>query len=535
MKHTQILQNLGAAVVAAITFILSTGGVLADIVKLKDGTTIEGVITFPSNIDDLETSDMVKIRVQRPGSSISETKTVLRPDVAEVIKSAPDDVEFAKLQGYLPTPSLMTTSQYQTLIEQGPQDFLKNEAFLDSKHRPEVEKIKKELDDEMAKVNMGYIKIKGEWISPKSRRDFKEAINARIQTLSLEQQARQGDFVSALRSWGKMEENYFGTPSYVESVKIVQQFLPAFGQQLQRMVADVDYNNEQFQLNLAKMPEQKRAPVIEARKQEEAKLKQRFDADKADGVRWHQYNKRDKEDLTAYIQMVSAEIEKLKAMDLLALEEQSKQLVKVDELLAEGKIGPAKELLRESTGLVTSRGKGKSSKKTTSPYGSKGKGSRSFRSSNTVEKSSYPKALQEKIAMMEKAIADKIARDKDTAEGERARDAIRVNAFRAAPDLDVETIDGQTGSNAGGGDITKLFDNTPPPEKKEPAASKKPTPKKKPVKKSADEDEEEDEVRKPVSSGGFRWSFQKTIISVAVLMAIALGLMKMLGIGGAKE
>jgi len=509
MKHPQTIRIPGPTLLAAVLFFLTPILTWADTIKLKDGKTLEGVIT-------LEAADMVKIKVQK-SATISETVTVMKSDIAEIQKSAPDDVAFAKLQNLLPTGSLIPTSRYRTMIEKGPQAFLNS--YPDSKHREAVEKIKVELEDELANVDAGFIKIEGEWISPESRTDFRELIAARILNLSIRQKAQSGNFIGAMRDFEKMEETYLGTPSFLESVKTIQQMLPVFGRKLQAVVRDVEFNNQQFQEDLMKMPEADRATVKAAREQEEATLKKRFEADKASGIKWYSLNQRDKADLTAYIQMVAAEIQRLNALDLATLQAQSQKLVKADELLAEEKLEEAEAVLQEVGALGSSRSSSRSS---------------------SSSKSNYPIALRNKLQQQKEAIETAAAQAKDAAEGAKATEAIRSEDIvsTAAPAEDAEGGAAAAPSGSGGDDaLTDLLANAPDkakPEKAPKGTPKKPSSKKKPA---DDEDEEEENkpTPKPASGGGFNLSFQKIMIGVAVLMAIAVGLMKILGIGGAKE
>ena len=122
-----------------LTFLLLLGlsSARADIVKLKNGTNYEGKIT-------LQTPDLIKIEVPIT-DKIKETKTIAIADVADIIKTAPDDEAFAKIQKMVPTGSMLSSEAYRTMLTTGPEDFMSR--FAGSKHKDKVVEIQKTLEE----------------------------------------------------------------------------------------------------------------------------------------------------------------------------------------------------------------------------------------------------------------------------------------------------------------------------------------------------------------------------------------------------
>ena len=124
-----------------VATLLPASSLRADEIKLKSGQTLNGRITY-------EAADIVKIEIPI-SASIKETKIIGRADIETIVKDAPDDVEFNKIQKLVPTASMVNVDAYRKMLETGPDAFLKN--FPDSKHLPKVKEIRATLADELDK------------------------------------------------------------------------------------------------------------------------------------------------------------------------------------------------------------------------------------------------------------------------------------------------------------------------------------------------------------------------------------------------
>jgi hypothetical protein len=90
MNPTKILLLL-----ILVATVLPASSLHADEIKLKSGQTLNGRITY-------EAADIVKIEISI-SASIKETKILGRADIETIVKDAPDDVEFNKIQKLVPT------------------------------------------------------------------------------------------------------------------------------------------------------------------------------------------------------------------------------------------------------------------------------------------------------------------------------------------------------------------------------------------------------------------------------------------------
>ncbi len=340
--------NLKLTLSSCFLFVLSgllLSSVSADEIKLKSGETLTGRITY-------EADDIVKIEIP-VSSTIKQTKIVGRADILEIIKEAPDNLALAKIQKFLPTPSLVPASGYETMLETGPAAFLRS--FPESQHVEKVKEIQATLLSELDKVERGFIKLEEDWISPQDRSEFDSLINSRITLLRMKSALNTRNYngiINALREFEKLEEQYYGSPAFPEGLKQAQEIVPALGNQLQSMLRDAEYRNKQYEQNLAAMDVDSRLQVIAAREQEVKNYEASIEADKKDGIKWVRLDPKSKGAIEGYLKLASDELGRIREYDLETLDSQSKLLVKADELAATGDLVAAKSILKEAAALT---------------------------------------------------------------------------------------------------------------------------------------------------------------------------------------
>jgi hypothetical protein len=518
-----------------ISLLLPFSLLQADEVKLKSGQSITGRITY-------EADDIVKIEVS-VNASIKETKIIGRGDIAEIIKDAPDDVEFNRLQSLVPTASLLPAGSYRQLLETGPDAFLK--AFPQSAHAPRVQEIRNTLAEELDKVERGFLKIEGEWLTPQDKIDFKDLIESRIRLLNMSNLAQSGNInslIGAMREFETIEKNYYGSPALPKSVELARQVIPNLGRQLQAMLRDVDYRNAEYEKALANSKPEARDQLIQARAREEKAYEDGVAADKKSGMKWVQLNPRIKASIESYLKLASSELARVNEFDVATLTQQAEKLVEADKLIAAGNIESARAKITEAaamTGQKTATGaKSKSSSKTKG--GGKG--------------GSYLAALTSKVN-------DRIADEKAKAEARNVAaksEALTANLNKSSSDNTDDLPAEEKPEGEAPTDGTETVDAKPDnPEVDDFAAlasskkgsskaneEKKPAAKKGKAKSDVDTDEDEGdedegEEDKPKSrpaaveeEAGFPFGLIVPIITALLIVTVVV--LKVLGIGGKK-
>lgn len=499
-----------ATFLAAMLLSLLSG--YGDTVTLKDGTKLEGKITY-------EADDFIKIELSRSGS-IKETKLLKRSDIQTIAKTQPDVQDLEKIKQNLPTRSLMTSSDYQNLITAGPEAFLK--AHPDSLLTGEVKKILEELKAEKTKVDHGAIKLEGEWISAEKQQNFPTLVKSQIRLFTMKQKAAEHNHTGALRDLQIIEEQFVGTPAYPEAIKISLAILPTYGQLLTRQLKDVEFLNNKREADIKLLPPEGQARTQAAYEKEQERFKALADQEKSSGIKWRSVDRRNKESIAPMIDTVRQELDRLRKIDTGKLAEQAAQLVKVDELINENKLEEARELLSASGGNIGSGNRKSSS-----------------RSKGSTTKSSYSADLAKKIDFKIKSAEEAAKNATLSAKAKEVAAAITQTAAKMADDKketegkDIEKTDKKSAEDA--------LDAAMAARQKAAEAREQDTEKKPVAKPSKDAKEKSKpkssaKKRPPASSdgGGGGISFQAIVMIFAAIMVVVVVAMKKMGIGGSK-
>lgn len=530
MNSKQVIMKKSGrmAFVVGMIVVLASGGVaMADTIKMNDGSEISGKIV-------LEGSDFVKIELQT-SATIKESKMIKKSDIKQILKTAPDDLEWEKIQKLVPTRSLTSASSYRTMIEAGPKAFIAT--YLNSVHKTKVSEILKTLNEELDKVERGYQKIEDEWFSPEDRQNFSMRVEAKKRYLAMQNQVAQHNlpaYVQAMRSFQILDENHFGSPGHAQAVAGVKELLPVIGQTATRFLRDVNARNQQFERDKELLDAGAKAQVLAAREREEIMYQRSLAADKAAGVKWVGVNIRSTESLTALITLVKSEIERLKSVDAVALKARAEKLYEADKLIAEDKLVDAKVIVSQIEAL---------------PGEPKLKSSRKKKKSSSSDKSPEKAAKSYYVAVSQK-LADKLAAEAQaTADAAAEAEAAKVvgngkkkdDKSAAAPaggDGDAAAKGGNAAATEPSGrrNILGVIAKSDETEvKEEPEEKKKKPTKKKKTGTNWDEKRKAAEARGGSGSSGGGYPIWVYTVGIAVVLGAVVGVMKAMGIGGAKE
>ncbi len=497
------------------TMVLTIAGIAhADEIKLKNGETLNGTITY-------EADDIVKIEVSI-SESIKETKILGRDQIDTITKDAPDNVEFAKIQKLIPTKSMMPASAYKSAISTGPDAFLA--AFPESQHVPKVKEIKATLEEELDKVERGFIKIEEDWISPQEKVQFQALTDSRIRLLRMQGLANSGSyngFINAMREYEAIEKNYYGSPAFPQAIELALKIVPQLGQQLTTMQRDLAYRNEEFERTKAQMTPEGQAQVEAARQREEATHQANLESERKAGIKWVSLNPRSAQSIENYIKFASAELARIRDYDTASLAEQAEKLVEADKLIAAGNLQRAKLKLDDASGMSgTKAGSSKKSSKKSSSYIG------SLRTKLNAELAA--------VAAKEKAAEEAEKSETLTANLKKDTESPEVAAPEAEEEAAEETAAKEEDEKPDTVDFNALaqVEKKTETEEKKPSSSSK---KKSPKEDDEEEEEEEDEERERSSGGGGGISVVRIIQILTVLLLVVVVAFKFLGIGGKKD
>jgi hypothetical protein len=520
MKSGRLLPSL-----PCLIFLLTLSVSFADEVKLKTGVIYIGRITY-------EADDIIKIEIPI-SNSIKETKVIGRDTIAEIKKDAPDLVEFQKIEKLLPTGSMIPASGYRQALETGPDAFIRN--FPQSEYAPKVKEIRAVLAEELDKVERGFLKLGEDWVSPQDKIDYPEIVDSRVRFIRMQSLASSGKYngqISAMKEFEVIEENYFGTPVFPDAARLALEIIPALGGQLQTMLRNVDYQNAEYERNLAASTVDAKAQVMAARAKEEKNFQDAIAAEKKAGVKWVQLNPRLKSSIEGYLKFASAELAGLRELDMNQLSAQSEILYEADKLIAAGQLDQARTKIVEAaeiTGQKADAGSKSKPKSKSKPGGKSG---------------SYLSTLNAKISGKMAEEKEKMEARKAAADSEALTANLKKNIGGTAAAASTEVAEGAGEAAATAEPAAEVDEFAALAGSKKgaqkPAEPEKSKAKKTPAKpsKSDDEEEEEDgETRRPAvvveEEGGFPFGLIAPILTVLVIIAVVL--MKVFGIGGKKS
>ncbi len=190
---------------------------VADTIKLKDGTVLNGTITE-------ETADSYGMDVKE-GKGIVDFKKIPKANVAKVEREMPDEREAEELLAKLKeTPDGLSAADYEKRIKTQIQPWL--DKYKASKKRKEIEDLLKLYVEEGAKVKAGDIKLRGTWITAAELKWNEYNINARKLRAKMEAAAKANKPVEAFSAFAELEAGFVASIDYPPSVEAVRKVLP---------------------------------------------------------------------------------------------------------------------------------------------------------------------------------------------------------------------------------------------------------------------------------------------------------------------
>jgi hypothetical protein len=269
MKTLFPLRLLAAAAALA-------AGASADTILLKDGTTLQGRVVR-------EEGDNYVLEVQVT-KSIRDERKVPKTSIAKITSETNDEKPYQELVKLFPVPELATVEDYDNLLRNHFDPFLK--AHGTSKHYREVRDIRAKIAAEREVVAAGGIKFGGRLINAADRKADAIDIDAAATLQAMKSAAEAGNYLAALRSFSDLERGFPGTNAQTEGAELAKKVLNAFRLRLTAQLNELPARLKQRELSLERMdaPERERAKEMFARQQKAYDT--RIARERQDGVKW---------------------------------------------------------------------------------------------------------------------------------------------------------------------------------------------------------------------------------------------------------
>jgi hypothetical protein len=188
-------------VLVVILALLAGGGALADTIKLKDGTVLEGTVVS-------QDEQTVHLRIDVSGGTIFQTRQIPVADIAEIrILTEEERAQQAMEQEFAALQKLKVHPQQSYRLEDYDRVLQRFQAFqsqyTNSPHLAEISALIAPWQAERDQVAAGMVKYNGEWVS---RAELSQQA-ASIQARQLIEQARaqfvSGQYLPALQLLNK--------------------------------------------------------------------------------------------------------------------------------------------------------------------------------------------------------------------------------------------------------------------------------------------------------------------------------------------
>lgn len=231
------------------TALLSPAG---DIVKLRDGTTLDGTLLS-------ETDSMVEIELKNGG--ISDHRKIQRKDILELIKATPDQKEATELAKLIPSKDQLSDAGYQKILDENLLPFLKK--YPTSPNKGKIEAIIKTYQEEMAKAKTGAQKIEGQWISPQELQWNSYNIAARLRRMAMQEilgkKDNKTDYLAAYQILAELERDKSASVETNKALELFKAAIPSFDELLDLRILEHPIQVKQTAEGLKSMtPDQKR-------------------------------------------------------------------------------------------------------------------------------------------------------------------------------------------------------------------------------------------------------------------------------------
>lgn len=272
-RATQFMRNLKPLIFLACFLPLHCGW--SDTFTLKDGKTIEGKV-----IREDDENYVVEVQVT---PSIRDEVVIAKKQVRSIRKETVDDKDFERIQGYVPTVSLMSLEEYERRVEMV-EKFISE--YPNSGHLGKAREILEVLSEEMAVVRGGGIKFGDELISGADYDGNAYEVDSKIAQARIRGAVERRDLMGALRSFSEFEAVFSGSEARASIVPLMKQVLAAQGEMVSSAQESLDKRVAARQLGLERMEAGDRLRSERALEEEREAVMARYQAEKADRNTW---------------------------------------------------------------------------------------------------------------------------------------------------------------------------------------------------------------------------------------------------------
>jgi hypothetical protein len=290
---------------AAACSFLSAFPVSADVLTLKNGEKIEGTI-----LREEGENYVVEVQVT---TRIRDEKIIPRAEVLKIEKTPDHEKAFTEIANLNPAPELLAAEGYEQRIKK-----LRGyiEAFPASPKNKHVEWMIKSLEDELALIKGGAIKLGDVVIPAEDYEANAYEYDARIAEKRIRDAVSRRDYLGALRGFDSYEASLGTSEGHAGLASLMMQVLGAYSESIAESLANLDNRMAAREAGLARMTPGDRAKSQRALEAEQSQLAERLQEEKTAKMKWvtpHAYFKESLEEAQKQATAEMARLDKLEA------------------------------------------------------------------------------------------------------------------------------------------------------------------------------------------------------------------------------
>lgn len=306
----------------ALAFAAALPVAVADTIKLKNGTVLEGSILS-------ESADSVEIEIQVT-KGIKDLKVVKKADIAEMKKASADEKEAAELIAKLKeTPDGLTAAEYEKRIKTQIQPWLDKHKI--GRAKADVEALLKLYNEELAKVKAGDLKVRGEWVPAAELKWNDYNISARRLRAEMDAQLKAKKFVEAYSTFAKMEAAYVASVDFPPAAEAMKKGMASVEAAIARAIEEQPLREKERKQLLGQLSADKKKETEELIKQELADFRTKQAAEKKDKIpvpSFYPYDLKSIQDSLAAAKKESARLATLNTTAMIAANKRFEQGLK---------------------------------------------------------------------------------------------------------------------------------------------------------------------------------------------------------------
>ena len=271
---------------------------------MKNGEKLEGTV-----LREEGDNYVVEVKVT---TRIRDEELVPRAEVLKIERVPEFEKAYAIIADLCPAPELLSVQGYEERINKL-REF--TEAFPKSPRSPVVEEMIKRLEEEMALIKGGAVKLGEEIISAEDYEANAYGYDALIAEKRIRHSVTRRDFLGALRGFDSYETS-LGTPEgYAGLSSLMAQVLRAYSESIAESLAGLESRLAARASGLARMSPDDRAKSQRAIDDELSQAAERFLKEKSGHMKWITPHAYYKESLEEAQRQAAAEVTRLDQRD----------------------------------------------------------------------------------------------------------------------------------------------------------------------------------------------------------------------------